>query len=233
MHVEQARGMTVWWCVSERASAISPTSAAWIQSGELVITSCLNRQMELRRVTGNFLSACFGARSWRVQEWESKITWHRTLAPPLDVFISHSPVTSIWSYSFTFLTGYILPPGLLPSSFLRLFSWFSVFPIPSLMEKKVILGRCPSEMAYITQPDIWMFYRVFLQQPPTVLCLGGDGSWLSLLSVWIMSRNHHIQWPVGKLQSMCTYFKPTMVPGWFAPIWSFMVTPSTKYFFER
>lgn len=109
-----------------------PTSAARIQSGELVITSCLNRQMELRRVTGNFLSACFGAQSWRVQEWERKITWHRTLAPPLDVFISHSPVTSIWSYSFTFLTGYILPCGLLPSvdffppgflSFLLPLSW--------------------------------------------------------------------------------------------------------------
>lgn len=119
-----------------------------------------------------FSRACFGALSWRVQEWERKITWHRTLAPLLDVFISHSTVTSIWSYSFTFLTGYILPSGLLPSTFRHVFSWFSVFPSPSLVEKKVIQGRCPSEMAYITQPDVWMFYCVFAQQTPTVLSLG-------------------------------------------------------------
>lgn len=43
----------------ESSSSVLPHGFAPLQSVAVVITSCLNRQMELERVTGNFLSPCF------------------------------------------------------------------------------------------------------------------------------------------------------------------------------
>jgi len=61
---------------------------------------------------------------------ERKIAWHCVLAPPLDIFIFHSPVTSIRCYSFTLLTRYILASGLPASTFYLSFLSLSLRPFP-------------------------------------------------------------------------------------------------------
>lgn len=115
---------------------------------------------------------------------------------------------ALWPSCFYFLP--FLP---LPS-----FSALCLFPSPllPLTEEKVIQGRCPSEMAYITQADIWIF-SMFLH------------SKLQLCSAWVVTAPSSVSFWCESCQETVICSGPCKSYSWHALILSHWSTNHTHW----